>query len=55
MYNSDKLDQEHNLNGNRGCEVGSKGETVKTLKPKDDIIFVLCGKRASLFSFILGC
>ena len=53
MYNDDKLDQKHNLNGNRGCEVGAKGETVKTLNPKADIIFlVLCGKRTSL---ILGC
>ena len=48
MYNSDKLDQKHNLNGNRGCEVGAKGETVKTLNPKADIIFLPCGKRTSL-------
>ena len=51
MYNGDKLDQKHNLKGNRGCEVGAKGETVKTLNPKADIIFLLCGKRVSL---ILG-
>ena len=55
MYNSDKLDPKHNLNGNRDCDVGSKGETVKTLKPKADIIFILYGERASAFSFTLGC
>ena len=48
MYNSDKLDQKHNLNGNRGFEVGSKGEMVKTLNPKADInIYTLWQKGKS--------